>query len=204
MFSTQDQHVHRLLEEIEHGNVVSQRYLARNVGIALGLTNLLVKRLIRKGLVRVISIRPNRVTYLITPAGLVEKARMSRDYLSYSIRFYAEAKDRIGRRFQELSNGWNVAGGPHEKRVVFYGAGEVAEVGFVCLQSSDLRLVGVVDVGPRERFFGFDVQPPSAMCRGSVGDVPFDKLVVMSFGDRTDVERQLAEADYSLNDVFWI
>ena len=90
-----DQHVHRLLTEIETHAQVSQRSLAQSLGIALGLTNLLLHRIVRKGWVRMVHIKANRVRYLLTPAGLAEKARMSRDSLNYSVRFYAEARDRI-------------------------------------------------------------------------------------------------------------
>jgi hypothetical protein len=203
MSASQDQHVHRLLEEIERGQGTSQRLLSRRLGIALGLTNLLIRRVVRKGWVRMIHIRPNRVSYLITPTGLSEKARMSRDYLAYSVRFYAEARDRIRRRFQELSADWP-ADGRSEKRIVFYGAGEVAEIGYVCIHSTDLRLVGVVDADQRRRFFGMAVHPASALQSGLLGDIPFDRLVVMSFGERADVERQLAAFDHERNDVFWI
>ncbi len=101
-----DHHTRRLLAEVEAGNGVSQRSLARQAGIALGLTNLLLKRLVRKGLVRMIHIRPNRVKYLITPAGIAEKARMSSAYFAHSMRFYAEARDRIQDRFAYLSAQW--------------------------------------------------------------------------------------------------
>ncbi len=198
-----DQSVQRLLEEIELGGAVSQRSLSRTVGIALGLTNLLIRRLVRKGLVRVIQIRPNRVSYLITPAGLSEKARMSRDYLAYSVRFYAEARDRIRRRFQEISDDWP-ATDAMEKRVVFYGAGEVAEIGYVCIHSTDLKLVGVVDPEPRRRFFGMDVRPASALVDRRLDQLPFERLVIMSFGERADVERQLAAVEYPAEGVSWI
>ena len=144
-----DQHTHRLLSEIEAGQDLSQRSLARNLGIALGLTNLLVRRLVRKGWVRMIHIKPNRVSYLLTPTGIVEKARMSRDSLQYSVRFYAEARERIRDRFAELSAEWPSNNGSSEKRIVFLRTGEVAEIGYVCLQETDLQLVAAInDHGP--------------------------------------------------------
>jgi DNA-binding MarR family transcriptional regulator len=50
----------------------SQRSLSRDMGIALGLTNLIIRRLVHKGWVRIIRIKPNRVRYLLTPAGIAE------------------------------------------------------------------------------------------------------------------------------------
>lgn len=192
------------MEEIHSGRGDSQRSLARRLGIALGLTNLLMRRVVRQGWVRMIHVRPNRVSYLLTPRGLTEKARMSREYLAYSVRFYKEARDRIGEHFERLSCEWPGAGTKTDKRIVFYGAGEVAEIGYVCVQSTDLKLVGVVDSGPGRRFFGMDVQPAAALCGRRLGDMPFERLVVMSFGERAEVEGELARIAYPTDDVSWM
>jgi DNA-binding MarR family transcriptional regulator len=70
--TSHDQFTHRILTEIEADNRLSQRSLSRDLGIALGLTNLIIRRLVRKGWVRIIRIKPNRVRYLLTPAGIAE------------------------------------------------------------------------------------------------------------------------------------
>lgn len=169
----------RILQEVEAGRGVSQRLLARNVGVALGLTNLLLRRLARRGLIEIVKIRPNRVRYVITPAGVAEKARMTRAYLDYSVRFYAEARDRLRHSFKSIAGEWSAAEGA-DKRIIFYGAGEVAEIGYVCLQESDLRLVGVVDDDRRNPFFGIPVHPASALAPHALADIPYDRVVVMS------------------------
>ncbi len=101
-----EHHSRRILDAFESDQGVSQRSLARKLGIALGLTNLLVKRLVRKGWVRVIHIKPNRVRYLVTPAGIAEKARMSRAYFESSVQFYRQTRDRIQHQFCALSTNW--------------------------------------------------------------------------------------------------
>ena len=87
MVTSHDQYTHRISTEIEADNRVSQRSLSRDMGIALGLTNLLVRHIVRKGWVRIIRMKSNRVRYLFTPAGITEKARMSRLALQNSIQF---------------------------------------------------------------------------------------------------------------------
>ena len=73
-----DHHTRRILTQIEAEDKISQRSLAKELGIALGLTNLLIRRIVKKGWVKVINVRPNRVRYLITPTGIAEKARITR------------------------------------------------------------------------------------------------------------------------------
>jgi hypothetical protein len=58
-----DDYVRRILAEVEAGRGVSQRSLARSAGIALGLTNLVLRNLVRKGWVRITRVKANRVKY---------------------------------------------------------------------------------------------------------------------------------------------
>src|SRR5438067_1637773 len=91
-------HMRGILLEIEAHEGVSQRHLSQHLGMALGLTNLLVRRIVAKGWIKVVHIRPNRVRYLLTPAGLAAKARLTRESLASSVTFYAEARERIRER----------------------------------------------------------------------------------------------------------
>ena len=136
-----DHHTRRILTELELRSKVSQRSLARELGIALGLTNLLMRRIVKKGWVKVVNARPHTVRYLITPAGMAAKARMTRAYLSSTLRFYSETRERIGESLEALSMEWSVpeaeaAARNGEKEIVFYGAGEVAEIAYVMFGST--------------------------------------------------------------------
>ena len=201
-----DQHTHKLLAAIEADQDQSQRSLARSLGIALGLTNLLLRRFVRKGWVRMIHIRPNRVRYLLTPTGIAEKTRMSRDSLQYSVRFYADARNRIRDQFGQIgSNGRPDGGGASgERRIVFLGAGEVAEIGYVCLQETELQLIGVIGDTRRARFFNVPIFPLTELRGQQLGGEPFDWLLVMSFEDRERTTATLTAADVPLERVHWL
>ena len=200
--STHEKHSLRILDAFESNHYVSQRSLAGELGIALGLTNLLVKRLVRKGLVRVTNIKPNRVRYLITPAGIVEKTRMSRAYFGASVQFYGQTRDRIRQQFAALSASWPDDGTP--KRIVFYGASEVAEIGYICLVETDLQLVGVADVARTKPFFGLSVCSPEHFSGLTLKGQPFDRLVVMSFGDPDELLSEIRALGVPPDCVFWL
>ena len=203
--SAHEHHFRRLLEAFESNRGASQRSLAAELGIALGLTNLLVKRLVHKGWVRVIRINPNRVRYLITPAGIAEKSRMSRAYLEASVQFYRQTRDRIQQQFADLSSDWPDDGTPgFRKRIVFYGAGEVAEIGHICLVETDLELVGVVDAAPTKPFFGLRVCPPEHVDGLVLNGQPFDRLVVMSFGNPDELRAGILALRVPPDRVFWL
>lgn len=181
--------------------------------MALGLTNLLVRNLVRKGWVRIHRIQPNRVRYLLTAAGIAEKARMSRQALQNNVRFYAEARDRIAERFAQISSQLSAqprrgacdpgASTQPDKRIVFYGAGEVAEIGYICLPRTDLRLVGVVDDGVNT-FFGVPVYSREKLRSEGVAGTPYESLVVMSFSELDSIRSTLAALKIPAERISWL
>lgn len=202
--SAHDDYVRHILTEVASGEAVTQRSLAKQMGIAVGLTNLLLKRVVRKGWVRMIHVKPSRFMYFLTQAGMAEKARMSRDYVAHSVRYYAEMRDRIVENFSVLSAEWPVDAGSRSKRVVFFGAGEVAEIGYVCLQSADLTLVGVVDETRTSPFFGMPVHRLEDLSGAKVGDVAFERLVVMALDNPAAIRRAIDLAAVPAEAVFWL
>ena len=87
----------RLLEAVEQDSRVTQRSLATQLGIALGLTNIYLKRLVRKGYIKCVNVQSNRITYLITPRGIAEKARLTYEFMDYSLHLYGEVRQHLRR-----------------------------------------------------------------------------------------------------------
>src|SRR6476469_3209987 len=81
-----------LLESVERDGAQSQRRLAAQLGIALGLVNAYLKRCAKKGLVKVADAPAHRYAYYLTPQGFAEKSRLTMEYLSYSFGFFRRAK----------------------------------------------------------------------------------------------------------------
>lgn len=198
-----ERYAHQILSEIEGGAPISQRSLAGRLGIALGLTNLLVRRVVRKGWVKVIRIRPNRMRYLLTPAGIVEKARISRLFLQDSVRFYSSARDRIRSSLTAVAEG-GANGGDPRRRIVFYGAGELAEIAYICLQETDLELVGVIDDSNRSVFLGLPVHSCQRVREGGLAALSFDCVLVTSFESRDVTARQLEDIGISSDRIHWL
>src|SRR5438093_13627407 len=94
-----------ILTAIEESTSVTQRALAARLGIALGLTNLYVKRLVRKGYVKYLNIQPNRVRYLITPKGIAEKTRLAYEFMDYSLHLYGQVRQHLRRVLEPLGQG---------------------------------------------------------------------------------------------------
>ncbi len=139
-----------LLTEVERDGAVTQRSLATKLGVALGLTNLYLKRLARKGYIKITSIPAQRVRYLLTPQGFAEKSRLTYLYMQYSLSHYREMRARLRATL-------SLAAQQGMKRVVIYGTGELAEMAYLSLREMQLTVVGFVDDGREESFLSYPV-----------------------------------------------
>src|ERR1051326_9061362 len=130
------QHEFRILTEIASKDGVTQRTLAKDLGIALGLRNLYTRRLVRKGFVKIAGVHPHRLRYLLTPQGIAEESRLTYEYLQYSLWLYKQTRGKLAETLAPLVN----AG---EKRYALYGVGEPAELAYLTLRQFGLDPVGV-------------------------------------------------------------
>jgi DNA-binding MarR family transcriptional regulator len=141
----------QLLSEISGEEPLSQRELSRRLGIAVGLVNSYLKNLVSKGFVRVKNFPSNRYAYLLTPQGIAEKSRLAYQHLSYFTSLYTLARQDYLDLFRRLEN----AG---VSEVIFCGVDEVAEVAYLSLQETGLKLLAVMDDAHQgELFFGSPV-----------------------------------------------
>ncbi|MBN2812389.1 MAG: winged helix-turn-helix transcriptional regulator [Spirochaetales bacterium] len=88
-----------LLESIkdlgEKQESISQRDLSREVQLSLGMTNVILKRLAEKGLIRVRRVSSRTVTYVLTPEGLNELARRTWRSLKRTIKKVSDCRDQV-------------------------------------------------------------------------------------------------------------
>ena len=141
----------RLLEAVHEDSRVTQRGMAKKLGIALGLANIYLKRMIHKGYIKVVNVQPNRISYLITPRGIAEKARLTYEFMDYSLHLYGEVRQHLREAMQDCA----AAG----KRVAIYGSGEAAELAYLSLKESGLEPVAIFDQQGGREFLGMPVRP---------------------------------------------
>ena len=81
-----------VLNAVHDDSNITQRSMAGELGIALGLTNSYLKRCVKKGLIKVQQAPANRYAYYLTPQGFSEKSRLAREYLSQGFQFFRIVK----------------------------------------------------------------------------------------------------------------
>ena len=186
----QDLRTLKILEEIEKDKTPSQRYLAGKLNISLGLVNSFIKRLAQKGLFKIKNIPKNRVKYILTPKGVAEKTRLTYKYIQYSFQFYKSAREKLRILFYGLTKNGN-------KKIVFYGAGDLAEIAFISLQEVPIELVAVVDDNKASEIFMDFVITDSDY----LSTIYFDKIIITSIDDTENILNNILKKGISRSKV---
>jgi biotin operon repressor len=143
----------QLLEAIAEERPTSQRELSDSLQVSLGMVNAFIKRLVKKGYCKVTTIPKNRVQYILTPSGAMEKTRLTYQYISSSYQYFKTASNRLHNLYDALQN-------QGATRIVFYGAGEFADIAYLSMTGTPLELIDVVDPDREgQRFAHFRIKP---------------------------------------------
>lgn len=84
-----------LIQEIARRSETSQRVLSESTGMSVGMTNLLIRRLTRKGLIKVNQLDWKHAQYVLTLNGMLELASKSYNYTRYTMRILAQLRENI-------------------------------------------------------------------------------------------------------------
>ncbi len=95
-----------LLNAVENSPELSQRELAQRTGLSLGSINILMKKMIREGLIKLEKIPANRVIYMLTAKGVNEKRQKTLYFIKNYYHFILDAKIKI-RKAIELRDGFS-------------------------------------------------------------------------------------------------
>ncbi|MFQ5900062.1 MAG: winged helix-turn-helix transcriptional regulator [Thermodesulfobacteriota bacterium] len=171
----------QILDEVSKNGNFTQRDLSKRLGVALGLTNLYLKRLIKRGYLKVVNIKVNRLKYELTPQGIAQKTALSYRYIQNSFWFYRDIRNKIKSSFETLMlDGC--------RKVVFYGAGEITEIAYLSLREVGLELAGIVDGQSVDKnLCGYKILSPE-----SLKVLDFDRVIVTILESDEDVENALS------------
>ena len=181
-----------VLSAVEENSTVTQRSVAQELGIALGLANAYLKRCVKKGLIKVKQVPPNRYAYYLTPQGFAEKSRLTSEYLSSSFTFFRRARAQCEDMLRHCqANGW--------RRIALAGTGDLAEIAVLFAREFDVELVGLIDPDYRDgSFHGFPVVASAeALDRFDaviVAELRAPQEAADALAQRIDSERILAPA----------
>ena len=152
--SNLDHELH-VLAEVEISPETTQRDLSQKIGISLGLTNVIVRSIIRKGYVRSQQATWKRRAYFLTPEGFSRKIRLTVNYIRRFMSHYQNVRGILRKQLEPLNL-------HEESRVAIVGVGEFAELIYLGLKELHLNEIDVFSDDPTamhmEQFLGMPVR----------------------------------------------
>lgn len=146
-------HTFQILEHVEKTPVVTNRRIASKLDVSVKLAHELLKKLVTKGLLHIRKRNSRRWDYFLTPKGITERARLTYEFLGFTMQFYREARRRSAEKARDLHR----AG---VKEIAFLGLSEMAEIAFLGVQEHKLKLIEVFDdERTGEEFMAVSVKP---------------------------------------------
>jgi len=182
-----------LLQSVERDGAQSQRKLASDLGIALGLVNAYLRRCVKKGLLKIGQAPARRYAYYLTPHGFAEKSRLTVEYLSDSFSFFRHAREDCAAVLRAAhARGFN--------RVALAGVSDLAEIATLCALEQGIAIVAVIDAkSANDKFVGTPVVSSLGAIPGGcdallVTDLQATREFVAALADQVGAERVLVPA----------
>lgn len=175
----------QLIVELQRGSNVSQRALARRLGVAVGTVNRLLSDMVEAGYVQVFNRDVRPFAYRVTHDGQRYQRRLGLEQYSWVLGSLHRLEQRIRAKLLELrSRG--------VERVVFYGAGDVMEATNRVASGVGLQVVGVVDDDPTkqgQRKGGLVVSAPSA-----INELEPDAVLITTLRHAEEIQLKMDES----------
>jgi len=92
-----------ILSEIGENENITQRELSRALGVSVSTVNVLMNKMMREGLVKMTQVSQKQVLYMLTPTGMMAKAKKTVSYLKAHYRAIYETNERIKAILAELA-----------------------------------------------------------------------------------------------------
>jgi DNA-binding transcriptional regulator YhcF (GntR family) len=174
----------QLIGELQRGSNVSQRTLARRLGVAVATVNRGLSGLVAAGYVEVSDRGVRPFAYRVTGAGERYQRRLSLEQYSSALSSLRRLEQRVRSTLCELKD-------RGVKRVVFYGAGQVMEATYQVASGVGLDVIGVVDDDPAKQGLGLwkaglVVEAPRAL-----NDLRPDAVLITTSCRAEEIQRKL-------------
>ena len=119
---------------------------------------------------------------MLTPQGFAEKSRLTYEFMQHSFSLYKEALKKFEGLINELEK-------RNVKKVLFYGASDLAEITFVSLKATNIKLVGVVDdLKKGTQFLDFTIRSISEL-----KNIEFDSIILTALESKEHMVKKLVE-----------
>lgn len=184
-----------ILDLIEKDAKITQREISKKVGIAVSMVNSYLDDYEKKGLIKMKRHSTKNVEYFVTKKGMERRKLLNIWYLKSSHEVYLSAKDNIIKFLDQIiKKGF--------KKILLYGAGEVAEIMLQVINVDNkipLEVVAVID-DDLNRLDQAIVNLP-IIRKENIGAYEHDGILVSSYKHHEAIRKNLVEINYPLDGI---
>jgi FlaA1/EpsC-like NDP-sugar epimerase len=178
-----------ILDLIEKNSHITQREMSCHVGISLAMINLFLDDYESSGLLKRYKHTSKTVEYFLTKKGIERRKLLNIWYLKSSLDVYISAKNNIITFLHAIIN-------KGYKKILLYGAGEVAEI-MIRVMNDDktlpLEVLAVIDDNKEMKQFVLHVP---IIKKEMINDYPNDGILVSSYTHHEAIRNTLLSIDY--------
>ena len=138
----------KLFNQIENTKNHTQRSISKELNIALGLSNALIKKFLNKGFLKLSQAPMKRYFYYITPRGLVEKAKLTSEFLTSSFDFYNKIKDQYEKEFNKIKKQKQ-----KPSKIILVGISEFTEIAILAAKITEVKIDYIAESSFKKKKF---------------------------------------------------
>ena len=170
-----------LLSEVKRTPDTTQRHLARRLDVSLGVVNLLLRSVTRKGYMRMTRASWRRWFYALTPQGIMHRVRLTVAYMGQFLNRYQTVKQILREELEPLAL-------HAESRVAIYGTGEFAELVYLALRDLDIEEMDIFASATPDssKFLGMVVNDLSTLQQNH-----YDRVIIAELNDAEEIRIEL-------------
>ncbi len=140
----------KVLNKINERKNISQRAISKDLDVALGLANSLIKKFVKKGFLKLKEAPMRRYFYYLTPKGLIEKSKLTKDFLETSLKFFRQAKQDYEEEFKKIKK--------NNKFVILYGISDFTDIAILAAKVEDIEIKYIFDeISKVNQYCGYEV-----------------------------------------------
>lgn len=182
-----------ILKHVEETPMLNNRMAASKLGCSVKLAHALLSKMVDRGLLHVKKLHSRRWDYFLTPHGIAEKARLTYEFLDFSMQFYHEARKKSSLVCRQLAESG-------KRKVAFIGAGDLAEIVYLGVREWGLELIEVFDGDSPKEFLGHPVLP-----RKELPNSKADAIIVCLYERKNPMSINYLPDDITRTDnMYWV
>ena len=136
----------KLFNQIEKTKNHTQRSISKELNIALGLSNALIKKFLNKGFLKLSQAPMKRYFYYITPRGLIEKAKLTTEFLTSSLDFYNKIRNQYEKEFNKIKK-------QKPSKIILIGISEFTEIAILAAKITEVKIDYIVESNLKKKNF---------------------------------------------------